>query len=1253
MVLLIGVPAALVAVAAMPAPAILAVPGYHGSTTLVPGLFVPSDLRLGAPLPGTANVAGSIQFSTTNSAGLSQVLADQSNPASPLYHQYFTGNAFDQIFGPSAGQQAALGGYLAQHRISVQVVSPFLWNVRGTAADMDSAFGTVFVEAVAPNGHAGYAPRSGMQLPDGLASGVTVTGAFQSAEPSAVSHRLTVDPARLLANEHRASAPSIPGALTLSMANPYILASTTASIAFPPTSSNQTYVLGINGGTPPYQVSWHWGDTTVQNVVTNAHNLSLFHNYYDPGQTDYCAAVACYNITVWVVDANGTNASYLLPLIPGESPAGAQLYYDESPLLAKGLSGAGTNIGLDEMCDTGYLTSQYLTDVNAFSTAYHLPLLVNGSTLKLIGSGNNDWACANNGGGATGWSGETLLDMEWAHTMAPNATLEVDLSASAIQEGDALWDNLANGVYIDSNSWGCGYAANATGCGYSSQPWNQAAAQGQTYMTASGDCGAPGMPGSDPPTDTPSGLGVGGTDVYPYPSGVFRAEFAWNGTNDPSCTTTGANDAGSTGGFADNSGAWNTSSIAVPWYQRSMTGFPTAENYRGVPDVSAIGGTWITMYYTGAWTLSAGTSLASPSWAGMLDLIYDYNASANKANGLANYDLYLIAESANYDTGFHDVVVGNNIVPSYGAGYTCNVGWDPVTGLGSPDVGKLAMLLAEQNGNTAWLGTMTAVLSANVTDVPVGASVNFGADVTGGVSALSGYSYDFTFGDAFATVTSSDQTDHVYLTPGNYLASVTVTGGSNKVTSNHIAVHVYGPSPLTVLADASPLSGQSPLSVRFTSAAYGGSGSFPTWSWHFGDGATASTQDASHIYSSPGTYTAWVNVTDSTAGAATSASLVITASQGLSVVAVATPTVGAPPLSVSFTSTPTGGTQPYTSYLWRFGDGTTSALANPTHTYSAVGAYEAWVNVTDSASKLAMSNILVVDVTNVPPLQITGFTATPSTLTLGSAISFQVTATGGLTPYTYTYAGLPPGCASSNVNLFSCAPTATGTFSVSATVVDTSIPTQSATRTLTVTVNPSAAKFQAVLTGPTTAVAGQSGPVYTATVTGGSGTYTSYQWIFSDTTLPFTTTVNHTTHTFPVRGIWTVTVVVTDSSGATVTSNVVMVTVSPAPIASPGGGLLGLSWLDLGILLAIILVAVVVLVVLVTRRKRSSPPPAAPPATWGPGSSMIAPAPPPPPPSGFQEPPPGAYPQSPPPPPPPPPPSAAPEAPSPPPPPMM
>jgi PKD repeat protein len=164
------------------------------------------------------------------------------------------------------------------------------------------------------------------------------------------------------------------------------------------------------------------------------------------------------------------------------------------------------------------------------------------------------------------------------------------------------------------------------------------------------------------------------------------------------------------------------------------------------------------------------------------------------------------------------------------------------------------------------------------------------------------------------------------------------------------------------LVSVTPSSGAAPLAVNFSSAgSLDPEGATLRFTWDFGDGSANSTiANPAHTYSAEGSYTAKLVVSDGT-NSTTSSNLVIrVGNQAPVAVASATPTSGLAPLNVNFSSAGSSDFEGATlTYSWVFGDGTTSTLANPNHTYSVKGVYTARLVVSDGVKTNASPNITI------------------------------------------------------------------------------------------------------------------------------------------------------------------------------------------------------------------------------------------------------------------------------------------------------
>ena len=234
--------------------------------------------------------------------------------------------------------------------------------------------------------------------------------------------------------------------------------------------------------------------------------------------------------------------------------------------------------------------------------------------------------------------------------------------------------------------------------------------------------------------------------------------------------------------------------------------------------------------------------------------------------------------------------------------------------------------------------TPVAQFSASTTLGVAPLALNFLNASTGTIT-----SYAWTFGDG--TTSTSANPSKVYSAAGTYTVNLTVTGpgGSNTQTrTNYIAVTALAP-PVAQFT-GTPTSGQGPLTVSFTNTS---TGSITSYAWTFGDGTTSTAANPVKAYSAAGNYTVSLTVTGP-GGSNTQTRtnyITVTTAAGAPVAQfiAAAKTWGKPRLTVPFTNMSTGN---ITSYAWNFGDGTTSAAANPTKVYSAVGTYTVSLKVT-------------------------------------------------------------------------------------------------------------------------------------------------------------------------------------------------------------------------------------------------------------------------------------------------------------------
>ncbi|MFI5378012.1 MAG: peptidase S8/S53 subtilisin kexin sedolisin [Tepidisphaerales bacterium] len=276
-----------------------------------------------------------------------------------------------------------------------------------------------------------------------------------------------------------------------------------------------------------------------------------------------------------------------------------------------------------------------------------------------------------------GWAQEIALDVEWAHAMAPKASiLLVEAASENIPDLMAAVDYARKqaGVVAVSMSWGGSEfrgetSYDSTFTTPSGHVGGSGIAGGVAFVTASGDSGA----GAEWPAVSPNVIGVGGTTLKLDSTGNYLGETAWNLSG---------------GGYS----LYETKQASSPDVAFAANPNNGVSVYDSTPASGVVG-----------WQTVGGTSVGAPTWAGLLALV-DQSRALNKLGSLDS-GTALAAIYAASSSDFHDIVSGNNGYYSAGPGY------DLVTGRGSPVanllVPDLAAYTASATGRPASVGGST------------------------------------------------------------------------------------------------------------------------------------------------------------------------------------------------------------------------------------------------------------------------------------------------------------------------------------------------------------------------------------------------------------------------------------------------------------------------------------------------------------------------------------------------------------------
>ena len=549
-------------------------------------------------------------------------------------------------------------------------------------------------------------------------------------------------------------------------------------------------------------------------------------------------------------------------------PADLAAIYDSAPLQKANVLGQGQSIALIEESNI------VVQDVTDFRNLTGLPA----ATVNVIVNGSDPGTV---GGDET----EAIADVEYAGALAPDATLDVIVTGTTeFNQGIDLSTAYAvdNDISpITSLSYGGCETLNDTFLSTSVQlyklAYEQGAAEGISHFVAAGDwggdtCGYTGLSfgyGVNAVGDSPWNVSVGGTEfVMPDPNVYFPPpsytatgyvpESTWNDYENPE---DGRPLAGG-GGVSIN--------FTKPTWQTGP-GVP-ADGARDVPNVSLVSGDNLAYAVCEADAGSdcaqdevlglIGTSLASPTWAGIQALV---NQQSNTVGGAGNPNPTYYRLAAGETSPFHDITVGDTKVPDNCineviieycpggtpdlVGYEAISGYDLATGLGSVDVNKLVTNWLPTTGSgaatvTLSTGGVTSITHGNALTATVSVAASGSTVPSGDVVLLAGpQGVDrITLDAAGSGTVTFGAASGINLPGGSYNLTAHYGGDTNFASTNSNAVALtVNPEPTTTQA-ASNATGAITYgtAVTLTSSSFGvnsGSGYPVPGTYTFTDGA--------------------------------------------------------------------------------------------------------------------------------------------------------------------------------------------------------------------------------------------------------------------------------------------------------------------------------------------------------------------------------------------------------------------------------
>ena len=372
--------------------------------------------------------------------------------------------------------------------------------------------------------------------------------------------------------------------------------------------------------------------------------------------------------------------------------------------------------------------------------------------------------------------------------------------------------------------------------------------------------------------------------------------------------------------------------------------------------------------------------------------------------------------------------------------------------------------------------------------------------------------WSWNFGNGNTSTTKNPAA--IYPNPGTYTVVLTASNGgssSTKTKTAYVVVYTKPTAKFTINSDTVCVGDLVTFSDASTVSP--GGAIIKQWGWDYGDGSVQATTipSSTHTYTNAGTFPISLIITDAN-GCTNSVIKNIVVIPKPTITFTATPTSSCTaPLVVTFTNT--SSTTNSTTFLWQFGDGGTSTLKNPTHTYTALGLYTVTLQVNQNGciSSLVKTSYIKIQAINA------NFVASPTTACTGKNIAFTNTSSPTPASVLWNFGDGGTSVAPSTNHVYNAA----GTYTVTLIVTDASGCKDTLVKTNYITINQTPlASFT-----PNNVIACEL--PFTVNFTDGSTGAGSWNWNFGD---GGTSTSQNPSHTYNNIGSNTVTLTVANAN---------------------------------------------------------------------------------------------------------------------------